>query len=367
MPTIPESMHNHTTSQAIFKWHEKKQDEETPRPYLGASIIGCKCDRALWYGFRQVKIVKHEGRMLRLFQTGHLEEARFVAELRGIGCEIYDVDPTTGEQFEIKDVFGHFSGHADGVGRGMPEGPKSWALLEFKTHNAKSFYDLVKKGVEKSKPKHWIQMQIYMSKMKLERALYLARNKDTDDLYSEWIHVDKKLAEEQIERASRIIFAAVPPERMSNDKAYYECKFCDYYDVCHQNASPCKNCRTCAKATPLAEGDSGEWLCHRYSEKVPFEVQITGCDEHLFIPPLLVYATPIDADDNFVEYEHNKTKKTFINATKSAIEDPDFRDSATVYSSDELAVMHESLIGDKFVSEIKETFPGAEVVSCSGI
>lgn len=365
MPTIPESMHTHSTAQAIFKWYESKSD--TPRPYLGASIIGEKCNRALWYNFRQVKIVRFEGRMLRLFDTGNREEARFTEELRGIGCQVFETDPATGQQFEISDVFGHFSGHADGVAQGLPEAPKAWALLEFKTHSDKSFAELIKKGVEKSKSKHWIQMHVYGHKLKLERALYIARNKNNDDLYSEWIHIDSSIAEKAIERAGKIIFSETPPERMSDDPAYWECKFCDFYNVCHENAAPRKNCRTCCKATPLAEGTTGEWLCERYGEKIPFDVQLEGCDEHLFIPPLISYATPTDAGDTWVEYTHNKTGNTFVNATQSAIENPDFKDSALVYSSAELSISPASIIGDEFVKEVKDTFPGAEIISCSNI
>lgn len=362
MTTLPEPLHAHSTVTAIFKWYEEQEAKNPPRPYLGASIIGKPCDRSLWYQFRHVKVIRFEGRMLRLFDTGHREEHRFVEELQGIGCEVLDRDPATGEQFEIKEVFGHFSGHADSVARGMPEGPKTYALVEYKTHSAKSFADLVKKGVEKAKPEHFVQMQIYMRGLELTRAIYLARNKDTDDLHCEWIHYDKAVADEYIERAERIIFAGTPPEGISTDPAYWQCKFCDYQGICHQDAAPRKGCRTCVKATPCKEGNDGAWKCERWGELIPFDVQLEGCDEHLFIPNLLTYAEPIDAGDNWIEYKHKKTGEHFLNAGRSAIEDADFRNQATLYSSDELSKATAGAVTHPFVEEVKELFPGAEII-----
>ena len=54
-------------------------------------------------------------------------------------------------------------------------------MLEIKTHNAKSCGTLKRQGVQKSKPRHWAQMQTYMGMAQLKRALYFAVNKDTDE------------------------------------------------------------------------------------------------------------------------------------------------------------------------------------------
>src|SRR5208283_4628088 len=55
------------------------------RKHLGASDIGHQCERYLWYKFRWMCEPKFSGRMLRLFNRGHLEEARFIEWLEGIG------------------------------------------------------------------------------------------------------------------------------------------------------------------------------------------------------------------------------------------------------------------------------------------
>ncbi len=134
------------TVKAIMDWHKQRGDSERPRLYLGASSIGAECDRQLWYNFRGCVKPEFSGRMYRLFETGDLEEARFVKELKAIGCTVHDVDPQTGQQFEVIALGGHFRGHMDGCALGIPEAPKTWHVLEFKTHNAKSFDEAEKRG-----------------------------------------------------------------------------------------------------------------------------------------------------------------------------------------------------------------------------
>lgn len=170
------------TVAAIYAWHKAKGDAEPQRGYLGASIIGHDCDRYLWYTFRACVKRDFSGRIYRLFQTGNLAESRFVAELEGIGCEVVSHDEA-GKQIEVLAIGGHFSGHLDGMALGVPEAPKSWHVCEFKTHNDKSFGALQKAGVQKSKPLHYAQMMVYMGLTKVDRALYLAMNKDTDEIY----------------------------------------------------------------------------------------------------------------------------------------------------------------------------------------
>lgn len=367
MSVLPPSMHTHNTARAIFKLYEEREAKNPPRPYLGASIIGKNCDRMLWYNFRQVALVTFEGRMLRLFDTGHREETRFVEELRGLGCEVHEVDPETKEQFEVNAVNGHFSGHMDGVARGLPEAPKSWALLEFKTHNAKSFAELVKVGVRKHKPEHWAQMQTYMGLGKLDRALYLARNKDNDDLYPEWIHFDKAECDKYLARAERIIYAKEPPAKMSDDPAFWLCKFCDFYDVCHGEQPARKNCRTCVNATPCNDRDGGKWTCDKGSQRyeIPNDVQLEGCPEHLFIPPLLKYATAVDAGDDWISYEHNKTKRSFVNVGASTDPESVPEQVEASYTSDELAQAPGSIVTDPTIDDIKAQFPGATITACT--
>ena len=107
---------------------------------------------------------------------------------------------------------GIFGGSMDGACLGVPDAPKTWHCLEYKTHSLKSFNALVSKGVKEAKPEHWAQMQCYMNWAGLERALYVAVCKDDDRLHLERIDADKTAAKALMERAQRIIEAPTPPE-----------------------------------------------------------------------------------------------------------------------------------------------------------
>ncbi len=80
------------TVQQIENYWKQRGSSETPRGYLGASAIGKECARSLWYEFRKCSRPDFDGRLYRLFNRGHREEATFVEELRGIGCEVHEFD-----------------------------------------------------------------------------------------------------------------------------------------------------------------------------------------------------------------------------------------------------------------------------------
>lgn len=228
------------------------------RTHLGASVIGGECGRAIWYGFRWTTLPKFKGRILRLFNRGHLEEGRFIAALLTIGVQIFQQDEN-GKQFRISDVGGHFGGSGDGVAIGIPDLPPGTpCLLEFKTHNDKSFQKLVKEGVRASKFEHYVQMNIYMRKMGLPVALYGAVNKNDDDFYFEIVTLDSATADQFTDRARQIILLKQAPARISESPGWFACSWCDHKPVCHLKAAPARNCRTCKNSEAREDGD---WHC----------------------------------------------------------------------------------------------------------
>ncbi|MBU3748394.1 MAG: oxidoreductase, partial [Burkholderiaceae bacterium] len=235
------------TREAIFAAYEADVSDGF-RAHLGASLIGKDCERALWFDFRWVTRARHHGRLLRLFETGQLEEARLVQNLRRTGATVLEVDPDTGRQFRVEAHGGHFGGSLDGLAINLLEAPKTWHVLEFKTHSVKSFNDLLAKKVQGSKPLHVAQMQTYMHLTGLTRALYVAVCKDTDDIYVERLEVDHAFAQGLLGKAKRVIFAATPPAGISKDPTWYQCRMCDHAPVCHVNqvnaAAAEINCRT---------------------------------------------------------------------------------------------------------------------------
>lgn len=280
------------TVQAIFE-HYKAQREDAHRPHLGGSQIGNECSRALWYQFRHMDRANFEGRILRLFETGHREEDRLIANLRAVGIKVWDRDPDTGKQIRFTDCAGHFALSLDGVLEGLEESGQPHTF-EAKTMNDKSFRAMENKGCEATKPVYYAQCQIGMHLSGLKRCAFICVNKNTDAIYMERIKYDQAYALNLIAKAEEIIFSDKPPAKINQDPSFYLCRFCDYKDVCHNSRPPEVNCRTCAHATPERDGD-GKWSCAKGHDfgKV--------CDDHLFNPHAMPWEVN-DAGPDFVEY-----------------------------------------------------------------
>lgn len=301
---------DHPIVKAIYEQYEKKAALEERRGYVGASSIGKQCKRALWYAFRWVDSDGFDGRMHRLFRTGHLEEPRMVEDLRSIGAQVWDCDPATGKQFAASAHGGHMRGHCDGVAKNIPGTDRTPHLLEFKTHSAKSFADLVKKGLKESKPTHYWQMTWYMGKMDLKKGLYMAKNKDTDELYVTFIDFEPELYSHINDKAEAVIFASKPPERIHYDSKFFVCNMCSFKDICHGTKTPAFSCRTCIHATPESDGD-GRWSCAKRGD-IGEERQKAGCEEHLPIPDLVNFAEPVDAGDTWIRFKRKDNDAEFI-------------------------------------------------------
>lgn len=313
---------NHPIVEAIYKWHESNQTDWR-RPHLGGSMLGDECDRKLWYSFRWALPPEFNGRMLRLFETGQLEEARFVSELRGIGVTVWEVDPDTGQQIRIEMAGGHSGGSLDGIALDVPGSSKPH-VVEMKTHNAKSFSDLKRHGVEKSKPMHYAQMQIYGYKMGIERFLYIAKNKDNDELYVERGHIKSSIGKALERRAEKIVFTDEPPERLSDDPSFYLCKFCQFSQTCHGNKAPTVTCRSCAFSTVK---DDGTWHCEHHDKLLSIGDQKSACESHLFNPSMLrIKAIEFDPENHRVTYENGLVNGSggFKSSDISAADDINF-------------------------------------------
>lgn len=251
--------------------------EDPFRSHMGASGMGEECGRAIWYGFRWATKPKFDGRRLRLFNRGHIEEGRIIASLMMIGCDFFQLDEN-GKQFRISGSSGHYGGSGDGFVRGLPDLPPELVVgAEFKTHNDKNYQDVKAKGVRESKFPHYVQMQQYMRKFVVPMCLYVAVNKNDDELYMELVTLDSALADQFIERADKIIWMHDVPDKMPNASAgWFKCKWCDHRPVCHLNVAPDLNCRTCAYSEPRAGGDA-VWWCRKYDAQIPKAVQLKGC------------------------------------------------------------------------------------------
>jgi len=302
------------TVEAIYKYYEDKNEEWDS---LGVSISQMleKCGRALWLKFRwSCPPEKKDGRILRLFQTGHIEEDRMLSELRAIGCEV--VDYVDGKQIKVYALGGHVRGKLDAEATGIPTAPKTIHVVECKSHNQKSFVPLLKKGVKAAKEVHYVQIQMYMHRRHRTRGLYMAVNKNTDELYTERVYHDPEYCEKVLDRVATVIFNPNAPAKLHDSmesKGAYDCKFCDSRSVCQQGAFARINCRTCLHSSPC---QTGGWECEKFSKKLTIDAQKKGCTAHLF-HPALVPGKQVDVNevDGWIEYVLTKDGSVWRDGT----------------------------------------------------
>lgn len=238
-----------------------KEESNKERSHLGASVIGKECPRAVALSYRKVSpdSASGNGRMVRLFNRGHMEEARLAGCLQVAGFALKLISKDGGQ---ISYKTGDLQGSVDGVIR-LQDG--SLAVLEFKTMNRKTWDKLEKDG--QIKPEHIAQMQCGMHGLGLRRAMYLASCKDTDAIQVYLVDYDGEPTE-FLNLATDITNGLIPPKLANTD---FRCKFCDHKAFCHQAGAPVSSCRTCVHAVFNGNGvvtcgiGKGAELCDNYA------------------------------------------------------------------------------------------------------
>ena len=302
---------------------------DPPRYHLGPSSLSGSCAREAWYSFRRALQPKVGGRMKRLWNRGHDEEHRVVRWLRATGVEVrdyrqrllYAYDRAEGHSYQLVDwdadwkqffnwyndvhddplhisvatdlgegpkqwgfvdeQTAHLKGSSDGRLRGVEEwfpevAGYGWGLFENKTHAEKYFRDLVRKGLKAAMPSHYNQMQTYMGKHGLSWGLYVAVNKNDDDIHVEIVWHASEVSEFRIDLGRKVIAAREAPPRAAEDPSWFVCRMCDYRGVCHYDEPVAKSCTSCIFAT--AEPD-GSWRCGVHRATIPQDFLDQGCDK----------------------------------------------------------------------------------------
>lgn len=223
---------------------EAERATQHPRDYLGASRIGEPCTRRLVYEFRKISVdpgKEFAGQTLRIFEAGHVFEDLAIRWLRLAGFDLR-TQTREGGQFGFETAGGRIRGHVDGVIVGGPNLEIRWPVLwEHKALKASSWNDTIKKGVRVSKPVYFAQMQIYMAYMGLDAALFTALNKDTCELYHEYVLLDASLAQELSDKAVQVLRASDAGDllpRIAAHADFYLCRFCPYSQRCWSEGQP---------------------------------------------------------------------------------------------------------------------------------
>lgn len=252
--------------------------DEGPRTHLGASEIGEPCHRRIWYNWRWCYFETIDARTHRLFNRGHKEEARFEEWLAKAGFHVLTRDPSTGRQWRITGVQGHFGGSLDGVAT-LPQKYKCDMpfLLEFKTNGTGAgFSKLLSTGCEIAKPVHFDQQSVYGFKKQIEYAIYLNICKNDDNIHAEVVKLNLERGADLEKKAELIILSQEPPKRISESPAYSACTYCPMKGPCHNGIPIVRNCRSCINAKPI---ENKEWFCNHYQAVLPPDFIPKGCED----------------------------------------------------------------------------------------
>ncbi len=213
--------------------------QQPPRTYLGASRVGIACERALQFEFAKAPVDagrEFPGRILRIFERGHLIEAAMIRWLRAAGFDLR-TELQDGSQFGFSDAGGRLQGHVDGVIVDGPQGYRYPMLWENKCVSAKTWRELRKHKLAKARPVYAGQIALYQAYLQLHEhpALFTAVNADSMEIYAEAVPFDPLLAQRLSDRAVRVIEATDAGELLSrafHDPTHFECRACAWQDRC---------------------------------------------------------------------------------------------------------------------------------------
>lgn len=313
MQMFAEAIHN-----AIAHVSVSDEDDFPFRHHLGASVLGAPCDRYLWYSFRWIKLPSHSSRIKRLFRRGHREEARIVEMLRSTGLTVstntaelcdnlnlprepnsIDIIKNYGLNIykpnEISDsvqLKANFPPHLGGSMDGILHVPANYVgmfgyfmPIEVKTHNQRSFAAAKKndESIRWNVPQHFVQGNTYAVQTGCSHFLYVAENKNDDELLIRQEQAESSVTVLNIARAQQIIYKDSEANTAKTSEKW-RCRMCDYSNICNRKKNDTLdvaiNCRTCRNAVPA---EDGTWHCvayHNYIEKYAEIHTASACPQY---------------------------------------------------------------------------------------
>lgn len=218
----------------------KQNDDQERRTYLGASVIGKECTRALQFELAGAPKEKGFGDLtLRKFQLGHVGEEIAREWFWRAGFDLVQKNQRTGQPFRFMQLNERFAGTPDGVFIKGPaiEGVGYPCLWEAKSVGNKTFNEIKKHGLKKSRPTYYAQVAIYQAYLNLtdHPCIFTVTNLDSGDQLHLLIPFDAEEAQRMTDRAVQIVSATDAGELLPRpfpDAEYYVCKFCDFAKRC---------------------------------------------------------------------------------------------------------------------------------------
>lgn len=216
-------------SALITKTIAEAQPDE-PRRYIGASGIGKKCNRAIWYGFVGAERESPPPALKTTFEIGKRLEGLLLDYMQEANLNVVRPTEENNHLFYQDEEIALFQGHADAI-LIMPGG--ECAIVEIKTAKSSSFAQFKNKGLREWQESYYAQLQSYLGMSGYKRGVLLAINKDTSELHHEWVNYDDVYYHELRTKAAVISVCEEPPEKLNANAIYYVCNKCEFRKICH--------------------------------------------------------------------------------------------------------------------------------------
>lgn len=213
----------------IIMEHLSREASFEKRNYLGASLIGKECPRAIWYMFHGFIGSKSKPELKITLDVGKRLESLLLDYLEAAGLNI--TRPCEENNFlHTKDPdFPVFQGHMDALLNISDEHP---IVLEIKTAKNSQFQRFKEKGLLNWSKSYYAQAQSYMGMTGYTKAVLIALNKDSSELHHEWINFDEIFYYELRTKAMAIASIDEPPERINSSPLFYLCAYCQFKNTC---------------------------------------------------------------------------------------------------------------------------------------
>lgn len=200
------------------------------RQYIGASSIGNKCDRAIWYGYKGAESSKPPPSLKTTFDIGKRLESLLLDYMDESGLIIVRPTPENNYLFLQDSEVPIFQGHCDAIVITKEARP---AIVEIKTANTSSFSSFKSKGLLVWRESYYAQIQAYMGMSGYRRGVLLAIDKNTSELHHEWVDYDDIYYHQLRYKARAIAQCEEPPEKLNKNPIFYACNQCAYRRTCH--------------------------------------------------------------------------------------------------------------------------------------
>ena len=212
------------TKHALDEFCEYAYGFNASNPQISTYDLGDDCSRRAWYRRNGEGSKPFSPDMLRYIESNRHAKDTVIGMLEALDMRIWDKN----KYLQFSDSKG--KSKIDGLIEGVKEAPTATHLLSVRPVRQKAFADIQKNGVPK---KDNIKIQVDMRLLGLNRCLYIAVNRNTDELHVERVKADIKFADAQLNKADRIVQLNTPPGRIGNGKpSWYQCKTCDLKDIC---------------------------------------------------------------------------------------------------------------------------------------